>query len=59
MAWDHALKMQTSNNIYLFILAFKYAIHIVELEAIKQAWEGISFSVGNTTLQKQDIRIRS
>jgi hypothetical protein len=37
MAWDHALKMQASQNIYLFMAYFsiKYAIYIVELEAIK------------------------
>ncbi len=37
MAWDHALKMQTSHNIYLFMASFsvKYAMYIVELEAIK------------------------
>jgi hypothetical protein len=34
MAWDHALKMQTSHNIYLFMVSFnsKYAM---ETEAIK------------------------
>jgi hypothetical protein len=37
MAWEHGLKTQTSHNIYLFMASFsvKYAIHIVELEAIK------------------------
>ncbi len=37
MAWDHALKMQSSHNIYLFIADFsvKYDIFIVEQEAIK------------------------
>ncbi len=37
MFWDHALKMQTSHNIYLFMASFKskYAIYIVETEAIK------------------------
>jgi hypothetical protein len=34
---QNALKMQTSNKIYLFMASFniKYAIYIVELEAIK------------------------
>jgi hypothetical protein len=37
MAWDHALKTQSSQNIYHFIVDFsvKYAIYIVEQEAIK------------------------
>jgi hypothetical protein len=37
MAWDHALKMQTSHNIYLFMASFsiKCAIYIVEMEAMK------------------------
>ncbi len=37
MARDHALKMQTSHNIYIFMASFivKYAIYMVELEAIK------------------------
>jgi hypothetical protein len=37
MARDNALKMQTSNNIYLFMADFsvKYIIYIVELEPIK------------------------
>ncbi len=36
MAWDHALKMQTPHNIYLFIASFnsKYTIYIMETEAI-------------------------
>jgi hypothetical protein len=35
MAWDHALKMQTSHNINLVMACFsvKYAIYIEELEA--------------------------
>ncbi len=47
MAWDHALKMQTSHNIYLFITSFRvrYAIYIVELKAIKaSAGRGVLLS---------------
>jgi hypothetical protein len=49
MAWDHALKMQTSHNIYLFMASFsvKYAIyiHVVVLEAIKaSAGRGVLLS---------------
>jgi hypothetical protein len=47
MAWDHALKMQTSHNIYLFMASFsvKCAIYIVEQEAIKaSAGRGVLLS---------------
>jgi hypothetical protein len=47
MAWDHALKVQTSHNIYLFMVSFnnKYAIYIVEVEAIKASeGEGVLLS---------------
>jgi hypothetical protein len=48
MAWDHALKMQTAHNIYLFIKCFsnKCAIYIVELEAMKaSAGRGVLLSL--------------
>ena len=47
MAWDHALKMQTSHNIYLFMARFsvKYTIYRVELETIKKsAGKGVLLS---------------
>jgi hypothetical protein len=47
MARDNALKMQTSNNIYLFISDFsvKYVINIVKLEPIKASTgEGVCLS---------------
>jgi hypothetical protein len=47
MAWDHTLKMQTSNNIYLFMASFysKYALYIVELELIKASMgQGVCLS---------------
>ncbi len=47
MPWDHALKMQSSHNIYLFIADFsvKYVIYIVEQEAIKaSAGRGVLLS---------------
>jgi hypothetical protein len=55
MAWDHALIMQTSHNIYLFMTScgIKQAIYIVELEAIKAARGSVS--VGYRTMQRQHL----
>jgi hypothetical protein len=52
MAWDHALKMQTSHNFYLFKADFsiKYTIYIVKLEAIK-----VSAGRGLLLSQRQNI----
>ncbi len=58
MAWDNALKMQHSNNIYLFMADFsvKYVINIVKLEPIKaSSGEGASVSVNYRTLQRQHL----
>jgi hypothetical protein len=67
MAWDHALNMQASNNIYLFMAIFsiKYAIYIVELEAIKSERGKGSPSQSETqhcrdnTCKKKERRTRS
>ncbi len=34
MAWDHALKMQTSHNLFMVSFNSKYTIYIVNTEAI-------------------------
>jgi hypothetical protein len=48
MAWDHAMKIQTSHNIYLFMASFnsKYVSYIVETEAINCR--------GNTSCKEQE-----
>ncbi len=57
MAWDHALLMQTSHNIYLFMASSysKYAIYIVETEPITASRGRGSDSVGYRTLQGQHL----
>jgi hypothetical protein len=52
---DPVLKMQTLNYINLFMASFniKYAIYIVELEALKASRGKGSFVVGYRTLQRQ------
>ncbi len=52
MAWDHTLNIQTSHNIYLFMVSFsaKYAIYIVELKIIKT-------SAGRGVLLRQQQKI--
>ena len=58
MAWDHALKMHPSQNIYLFMVNFsvKYTIYIVELEAIKAiTGRGVLLNLRDRTLQRQHL----
>ena len=70
MAWDHALKMQTSHNIYLFMARFsvKYTIYRVELETIKKSagkgvllsqWQNIAEATPPVRNKKENQRSQS